>query len=172
MGFVTYSLAGLLPENAYPGNQDTLNSAGIIVPEGIIFQSGKAYKELRKKLVENGLFAVVSLPSGVFKPYSGVKTSVLFINKSLQKETILFNEIKNDGYSLGDQRTKINQNDLPQVISAILSFEPRIDDMEISKDIVLEDSNISLAINWIFSSSFKHSNINLGIFFNSKILSL
>ncbi len=135
--FVDYILTHLKPKGR----------AGIIVPEGIIFQSGKAYKELRKKLVENGLFAVVSLPSGVFKPYSGVKTSILFINKSLQKETILFNEIKNDGYSLGDQRTKIKQNDLPQVISAILSFEPRIDDMEISKDIVLEDSNISLAIN-------------------------
>ena len=57
--------------------------AGIIVPEGIIFQSQTAYKQLRKMLVENSLVAVVSLPAGVFNPYSGVKTSILILDKSL-----------------------------------------------------------------------------------------
>jgi len=62
--------------------------AGIIVPEGIIFQSAKAYKALRKNLVENwGLYAVVSLPPGVFQPYSGVKTSILFLDKTFAKRT-------------------------------------------------------------------------------------
>ena len=72
--------------------------AGVIVPEGIIFQSGKAYKELRKLLVENYLYAVVSLPAGVFNPYSGVKTSILLIDKTLAKKTnqILFIKIDND----------------------------------------------------------------------------
>jgi len=135
--FVDYILSHLKPKGR----------AGIIVPEGIIFQSGKAYKELRKKLIENGLFAVVSLPSGVFKPYSGVKTSVLFVDKSTQRDSILFSEIKNDGYSLGDQRTKIDQNDLPQALTAISNFEPKIDDIKISKNTALEDENISLAIN-------------------------
>ena len=135
--FVDYILTHLKPKGR----------AGIIVPEGIIFQSGKAYKELRKKLIENGLFAVVSLPSGVFKPYSGVKTSVLFVDKSTQRDSILFSEIKNDGYSLGDQRTKIDQNDLPQALTAISNFEPKIDDIKISKNTALEDANISLAIN-------------------------
>jgi len=69
--------------------------AGIIVPEGIIFQSGKAYKELRKNLVKNSLYAVISLPAGVFQPYSGVKTSILLLDKELAKkqDKILF--IKN-----------------------------------------------------------------------------
>ncbi len=91
--------------------------AGIIVPEGIIFQSARAYKNLRKNLVENwGLYAVVSLPPGVFQPYSGVKTSILFIDKALSKKTdeILFVKVENDGFDLGAQRRKIDKNDLPE----------------------------------------------------------
>ena len=61
--------------------------AGIIVPEGIIFQSQTAYKQLRKMLVEEYLVAVVSLPAGVFNPYSGVKTSILILDKSLAKKS-------------------------------------------------------------------------------------
>ena len=74
--------------------------AGVIVPEGIIFQSGNAYKPLRKTLVEkNYLYAVVSLPAGVFNPYSGVKTSILLMDRTLAKRTrdILFIKIENDG---------------------------------------------------------------------------
>lgn len=83
--------------------------AGIVVPEGIIFQSGKAYKELRKNLVENSLYAVVSLPAGVFNPYAGVKTSVLLLDKELAKQNdeILFVKIEKDGFSLGAQRSKL-----------------------------------------------------------------
>ncbi len=61
--------------------------AGIIVPEGIIFQSQDAYKMLRKMLVENSLVAVVSLPAGCFNPYSGVKTSILILDKSIAKQS-------------------------------------------------------------------------------------
>jgi len=80
--------------------------AGIIVPEGIIFQSSGSYKQLRKMLVEDGLFAVVSLPTGVFNPYSNVKTSILFFDNSLAKRTdkILFVRVLNDGFDLGAQR--------------------------------------------------------------------
>jgi type I restriction enzyme M protein len=90
--------------------------AGIIVPEGIIFQSGKAYKELRKNLVEGGLYAVVSLPSGVFQPYSGVKTSILLINSEIAKlrDEILFIKIANDGYDPGATKRPIDKNDLPE----------------------------------------------------------
>lgn len=89
--------------------------AGVIVPEGIIFQSGNAYKNLRKMLVENYLWAVVSLPAGIFNPYSGVKTSVLLFDKALAKSNgnILFVKVENDGYDLGAQRRKINKDDLP-----------------------------------------------------------
>ncbi|MBS9783901.1 N-6 DNA methylase [Candidatus Gracilibacteria bacterium] len=91
--------------------------AGIVVPEGIVFQSANAYKNLRKNLVENwGLYAVVSLPSGVFQPYSGVKTSILFIDKELAKKTdkILFLKAENDGFDLGSNRRAIDKNDLPK----------------------------------------------------------
>ncbi|MBP6855641.1 MAG: N-6 DNA methylase [Candidatus Pacebacteria bacterium] len=88
--------------------------AGIIVPEGIIFQSSGAYKQLRKILVEDGLFAVVSLPQGVFNPYAGVKTSILFFDNTVAKKTdkILFVRVLNDGFDLGAQRRPIDRNDL------------------------------------------------------------
>ena len=91
--------------------------AAIIVPEGIIFQSQTAYKDLRKLLVENSLVAVVSLPAGCFNPYSGVKTSILILDKSLAKaaDTIAFFKVENDGFGLGAQRRVIEKNDLPQV---------------------------------------------------------
>jgi type I restriction enzyme M protein len=98
--------------------------AGIIVPEGIIFQSQNAYKQLRKMLVEEFLVAVVSLPAGVFNPYSGVKTSILILDKSLakQSDTIAFFKVENDGFGLGAQRRKIEKNDLPQVTAEIADY--------------------------------------------------
>ncbi|MBI5149962.1 MAG: N-6 DNA methylase [Candidatus Omnitrophica bacterium] len=101
-----------IAEHLNPGGR-----AGVIVPEGIIFQSQNAYKALRKMLVENYLWAVVSLPAGVFNPYEGVKTSILFLDKSLARktDTIVFFKIENDGFGLGAQRRPIDKNDLPQV---------------------------------------------------------
>ena len=61
--------------------------AGIIIPEGVIFQTGTAYKQLRKRLIETSLTGVVSLPVGVFQPYSGVKTSVLILDKLQSKKS-------------------------------------------------------------------------------------
>ena len=91
--------------------------AGIIVPEGIVFQSQNAHKRLRKMLVEDYLVAVVSLPAGVFKPYSGVKTSVLILDRALAKRTdrIAFFKAENDGFDLGDQRRPIDKDDLQQL---------------------------------------------------------
>ena len=91
--------------------------AAIIVPEGIIFQSQTAYKALRKMLVENSLVAVVSLPAGCFNPYSGVKTSILILDKALarQSDTVAFFKVVNDGFGLGAQRRVFDKNDLPQV---------------------------------------------------------
>lgn len=98
--------------------------AGIIVPEGIIFQSGTAYKDLRKMLVENHLYAVVSLPAGVFNPYSGVKTSILLMDKEVaqKKDEILFIKIDNDGYNLGAQRTAIKGSQLEDAIQIAHDF--------------------------------------------------
>jgi type I restriction enzyme M protein len=98
--------------------------AGIIVPEGIIFQSQNAYKDLRKMLVENSLVAVISLPAGCFNPYSGVKTSILLLDKSLarQSDTIAFFKVEADGYDLGAQRRAIQKNDLPKVQEELESY--------------------------------------------------
>ncbi len=98
--------------------------AGIIVPEGIIFQSQGAYTALRKMLVENSLVAVISLPAGVFQPYSGVKTSILILDKSIarQAQTIAFFKVENDGYGLGAQRRAIGKNDLPQVQAELAAY--------------------------------------------------
>ena len=98
--------------------------AGIIVPEGIIFQSQTAYKALRKMLIENSLVAVVSLPAGCFNPYSGVKTSILILDKTLAKaaDTIAFFKVENDGFGLGAQRRAIDKNDLPQVLAGLKEF--------------------------------------------------
>ena len=72
-------------------------------------------------LVENSLVAVVSLPAGCFNPYSGVKTSILILDKSLarQSDTIGFFKVENDGFGLGAQRRAIEKNDLPQVQSEL-----------------------------------------------------
>ena len=98
--------------------------AAIIVPEGIIFQSQTAYKDLRKMLVENSLVAVVSLPAGCFNPYSGVKTSILILDKSLakQSDTIAFFKVEADGFGLGAQRRAIEKNDLPQVQAELAAY--------------------------------------------------
>jgi type I restriction enzyme M protein len=110
--------------------------AGIIVPEGIIFQSQNAYKQLRKMLVEDYLVAVISLPPGVFNPYSGVKTSILIMDKSLGKQsgTIGFFKIENDGYGLGAQRREIDKNDLPQVHTEIAEYLEKLRSRESVED--------------------------------------
>lgn len=102
--------------------------AGIIVPEGIIFQSQNAHKQLRKMLVEEFLVAVVSLPAGVFNPYSGVKTSILILDKVLAKKTdhIAFFKVENDGFDLGAQRREIDKNDLPQVAEELCEYLARL----------------------------------------------
>ncbi len=89
---------------------------GVIVPNGIVATTQNAYVKLRRFLVEDSLVAVVSLPAGVFKPYSGVKTSILLLDKKLARQTkeILFLKITADGFDLGDKRNPIEANDLPE----------------------------------------------------------
>ena len=103
--------------------------AGIVVPEGIIFQSGKAYKELRKNLIENHIYAVISLPAGVFQPYSGVKTSILLLDREISKKQnkILFVKIENDGLSLGSQRKSVAGNQLPEALDIVKNFQNGIE---------------------------------------------
>jgi len=113
--------------------------AGVIVPEGIIFQSQNAYKALRKMLVENCLWAVVSLPAGIFNPYSGVKTSILLMDKSLAKriDKILFVKIENDGYDLGAQRRQIDKDDLPAALKFLNIYKSKIGNLSNLKSEIL-----------------------------------
>jgi type I restriction enzyme M protein len=113
--FVDYIMSHLKPHGR----------AGIIVPEGIIFQSGKAHKQLREKLVKDGLYSVISLPSGVFQPYSGVKTSILLFDNELakQRNEIIFVCIKNTGFSLTMAQRETYGNDIPQSIEIINQFK-------------------------------------------------
>ena len=112
--FVDYIIEHLKPKGR----------AGIIVPEGIIFQAGNAYKTLRKKLVEDCLVGVISLPGGVFNPYSGVKTSILILDKEFCKnsDSIFFTKVESDGFSLGAQRTPVEGTELPSILEKVRSW--------------------------------------------------
>lgn len=89
-----------------------------IVPDGVLFGSSKAHQQLRKLLVDNNqLEAVISLPSGVFKPYAGVSTAILIFTKGGTTDHVWFYDVQADGFSLDDKRTPIKENDLPSLVS-------------------------------------------------------
>jgi len=102
--------------------------AGIIVPYGIVATTQTAYKDLRKLLIYDSLIAVISLPAGVFQPYSGVKTSILILDKILSKksDSILFIKVENDGLDLGAQRREIDKNDLPNALYCFNAFKSNL----------------------------------------------
>ena len=102
--------------------------AGIVVPNGIVATTQTAYKQLRKMLVDDSLIAVVSLPAGCFNPYSGVKTSILMLDKPLAKKSnhVLFIKVSNDGYDLGAQRREHDKNDLPLALEAFNAYKESI----------------------------------------------
>lgn len=90
-----------------------------IVPDGVLFGSSKAHQQLRTHLIEdNQLEAVISLPSGVFKPYAGVSTAILIFTKGGSTDHVWFYDVQADGYSLDDKRTPIKDNDLPSLVAA------------------------------------------------------
>lgn len=95
---------------------------GVIVPDGVLFGSSNAHKKLREFLLENtDLKAVISLPSGVFKPYAGVSTAVLIFTKGDETNKVRFYDVSADGYSLDDKRTPINDNDIPDILAKYTS---------------------------------------------------
>ena len=111
--FVDYLIEHLKPSG----------KAGIIVPDGIV--NNKSFTKLRQSLLENGLYAVVSLHQYVFKPYAGAKTCILFFDKALKGKqgNILFIEMENDGYQKGVQRSKIDKDDIPEITKLIIEFK-------------------------------------------------
>ena len=152
--FVDYIMEHLTPKGR----------SGIVVPEGIIFQSGTAYKSLRKTLVEKYLVGVISLPSGVFQPYSGVKTSILILDKELSQKTdkIFFGKIDNDGYDLGAQRREIEKNDLPIITKEVTEYLEGLRKGEVvesekltyvPKEQILGSTDVGLSYDKYFTSS-------------------
>jgi type I restriction enzyme M protein len=153
--------------------------AGIIVPEGIIFQSQTAYKDLRKMLVENALVAVVSLPAGCFNPYSGVKTSILILDKSLAKrsDTIAFFKVENDGFGLGAQRRAFDKNDLPQVkagldayLHALRSRQPTAD-LQPTRGLIVLKGKIAANGDYNLSAERYRDGAHVGQHWKSALLS-
>lgn len=94
--------------------------AAVIIPQGVLFGSNKAYQAVRKELVKNqDLQAVISMPSGTFKPYTWVSTAVLLFTKTNSGSTgnVWFYDMRADGYTLDDKRNPIEQNDIPDILA-------------------------------------------------------
>lgn len=97
-----------------------------IVPDGVLFGSSKAHKDIRREIVENHrLEAVISMPSGVFKPYAGVSTAVIVFTKTGAGGTdnVWFYDMQNDGYSLDDKRTLLSDSDIPDIVARFHALE-------------------------------------------------
>ena len=148
--------------------------AGIVVPNGIVATSQTAYKQLRKMMVQDSLLAVISLPAGVFQPYSGVKTSVLILDKKLAKKSqhILFLKIENDGFDLGAQRREIDKNDLPLALQTLeaykecLSNDESFDELPtlatlVEKETVLGNKDVVLTAERYFEKEISQTEFEL-----------
>jgi len=110
---------------------DNGGRAAVIVPEGILFGMSNAHVAARKKLIdENRLDAVVAMPSGVFRPYAGVSTAVLFFTKGGKTDRIWFYDMEYDGFSLDDKRERVAENDIPDVLAC---WKNRRDDQFVVK---------------------------------------
>ncbi|MFG0334654.1 MAG: N-6 DNA methylase, partial [Maioricimonas sp. JB049] len=100
----------------------------VVVPDGVLFGSSKAHRSLREMLVEqHQLEAVVKLPAGVFKPYAGVSTAILFFTKEGRTTDVWFYDVQADGFSLDDKRDPVEQNDLPDVRKRWAKRNPKKD---------------------------------------------
>ena len=98
--------------------------AAVIIPTGVLSTDSKMHTAIRQKLIEeNQLEAVISMPSGVFKPYAGVATAVLVFTKGGQTQKTWFYEMENDGFTLDDKRTPIEENDIPDIIAKYANKE-------------------------------------------------
>ena len=124
-----------------------------IVPDGVLFGSSGAHRALRKRLVDNNqLEAVVSLPSGVFKPYAGVSTGILVFTKGGRTDNVFFYDVEADGFSLDDKRDPVEANHLPDCLARWQAREPKTDTDRTdnaffvsAKDI--QESNYDLSLN-------------------------
>ena len=116
-----------------------------IVPDGVLFGSSKAHKDIRRQLIEeNRLEAVISMPSGVFKPYAGVSTGILIFTKTGHGGTdkVWFYDMEADGYSLDDKRNPITENDIPDIIERFHNLEKEADRVRTEKSFFVPKDEI------------------------------
>ncbi|WP_261624277.1 type I restriction-modification system subunit M [Nesterenkonia marinintestina] len=119
--------------------------AAVIVPDGVLFGSSKAHKELRRILVEDQkLDAVVKLPSGVFRPYAGVSTAILFFTKTNSGGTddVWFYDVRADGFSLDDKRNLVDTNDLPDVLTRWQNLDDEQDRVRTEQSFMVPKADI------------------------------
>ena len=124
--------------------------AAVIVPDGVLFGSSNAHKQIRKELINNNkLDAVISMPSGVFKPYAGVSTAILIFTKtgSGGTDNVWFYDMKADGFSLDDKRQEISENDIPDIIS-------RFNNLEAEKDRARTDQSFFVPVEEIEKNDY------------------
>lgn len=126
-----------------------------IVPDGVLFGSSKAHKDIRKEIIENQrLEAVISMPSGVFKPYAGVSTAILIFTKTEHGGTdnVWFYDMTADSFSLDDKRTPVAENDIPDIIERFKNLDKEKDRKRIDKSFMVPkqdivDNDYDLSIN-------------------------
>lgn len=126
-----------------------------IVPDGVLFGSSKAHKSIRKEIVENNrLEAVISMPSGVFKPYAGVSTAILIFTKTEAGGTdhVWFYDMQNDGLSLDDKRSPIEENDIPDIIQRFHHLDGEMERKRTEQSFMvpkedIEENDYDLSIN-------------------------
>ena len=126
-----------------------------IVPDGVLFGSSNAHKQIRKAIIEdNRLEAVISMPSGVFKPYAGVSTGILIFTKTNHGGTdkVWFYDMKADGYSLDDKRSPVNENDIPDIIERFSRLDKEVERKRTEQSFLVDkkeivDNDYDLSIN-------------------------
>lgn len=126
-----------------------------IVPDGVLFGSSKAHKDIRKEIIENHrLETVISMPSGVFKPYAGVSTAILIFTKTEHGGTdnVWFYDMTADGFSLDDKRTPVAENDIPDIIERFKNLDKEKDRKRTDKSFMVPkqdivDNDYDLSIN-------------------------
>lgn len=103
-------------------------TAAVIVPQGVLFGTGKAFTTLRKLLIEKSeLKVVISIPGGVFKPYAGVATAIIIFTKGGETNQVWYYDMQADGYTQDDKRNKIAESDLPEIVQRYRSRDVKKD---------------------------------------------
>ena len=125
------------------------------MPDGVLFGSQKAHKAIRKEIIEgNRLQAVISMPSGVFKPYAGVSTAILIFTRTDNggTDSVWFYDMEADGFSLDDKRDPVKENDIPDIIERFHNLDKELDRARTEKSFMVPvqeiiDNDYDLSIN-------------------------